>query len=104
MGLTKAEIVERILRRSDFPRKEVGDVVDRVFERIKSTLASGEKVKLSGFGNFMVHDKHARRGRNPQTGEEITITSRRVLSFRPSQILKDAVNAKTPPPESGDDV
>lgn len=103
MGLTKAEIVERILRRTDIPRKDVGDVVDRVFERIKATLASGEKVKLSGFGNFIVHDKRARRGRNPQTGEEITITSRRVLSFRPSQILRDAVNAHTTPPDSRED-
>jgi integration host factor subunit alpha len=66
--------------------------VDLVFEKIKSTLEGGEAVKLSGFGNFIVHDKRARRGRNPQTGESITISSRKVLSFRPSQLLKAKVN------------
>ena len=66
--MTKAEIVEQIQQQSRAPRKDVAECVDLVFEKIKSTLESGEDVKLSGFGNFIVHDKRARRGRNPQTG------------------------------------
>ena len=90
--MTKAEIVEQIQQQSRAPRKDVAECVDLVFEKIKSTLERGEDVKLSGFGNFIVHDKRARRGRNPQTGESITISSRKVLSFRPSQLLKAKVN------------
>ena len=95
--MTKADIIERIQQRSRVSRKEVGEIVELVFEKIKKNLETGDKVKLSGFGNFIVHSKHARRGRNPQTGEEITISSRRVLSFRPSQVLKDAVRQADEP-------
>ncbi|MEO2169440.1 MAG: integration host factor subunit alpha [bacterium] len=91
--MTKADIVERIQQLSRSSRTDVADIVDLVFERIKASLESGENVKLSGFGNFVIHDKRARRGRNPQTGHEITISSRRVLSFRPSQLLKERVKA-----------
>ena len=91
--MTKADIVERIQQRSPSSRTDVADIVDLVFESLKVSLARGEKVKLSGFGNFIIHEKRARRGRNPQTGQELTISSRRVLSFRPSQVLKDQVNA-----------
>ncbi|HAC81136.1 MAG: integration host factor subunit alpha [Candidatus Binatia bacterium] len=90
--MTKADIVEQIHQQSRSSRKDVAECVDLVFEKIKSTLEGGEAVKLSGFGNFIVHDKRARRGRNPQTGESITISSRKVLSFRPSQLLKAKVN------------
>ena len=90
--MTKAEIVEQIHQQSQSSRKDVAECVDMVFENIRTTLANGEAVKLSGFGNFIVHDKRARRGRNPQTGESITISSRKVLSFRPSQLLKAKVN------------
>src|SRR5512143_2828348 len=64
-----------------------------VFDTIKETLERGEKIKISGFGNFIIRDKKSRVGRNPQTGEEIEISARRVLTFRPSQVLKNALNA-----------
>jgi len=65
-----------------------------VFDIIKSTLESGEKIKIAGFGNFIVKEKADRRGRNPQTGEEIVISARKILTFKPSQVLKSAINTK----------
>ena len=73
-------------------KKESADVVEAVFETIKSTLEKGEKIKISGFGNFEVKSKEERVGRNPQTGQEIKIAPRRVLTFKPSQVLRTAVN------------
>lgn len=99
--MTKADIVERIHERARASKKDASDVVDAVFEIIKSRLERGEKVKLSGFGNFVVHEKRPRKGRNPQTGEEIVISGRRVLSFKASQILKSTINAAAPAPSSG---
>lgn len=90
--MTKAEIVERLYERVGLPKQEVSDVVESVFEVIKGRLAKGDKVKISGFGNFAVRTKQARRGRNPQTGETITLPGRRVLSFKASPLLKDALN------------
>jgi integration host factor subunit alpha len=63
-----------------------------VFDLIKTTLENGEKIKIAGFGNFVVKEKSTRRGRNPQTGEEIEISSRRILTFKPSQVLKASIN------------
>ncbi len=91
--MTKADIVEHIFEKVGFSKKDVIDVVELVFETIKNTAESGENVKISGFGNFMVRQKRARRGRNPQTGKDLTITARKVLTFKPSQIMRDAVNA-----------
>ena len=71
--------------------KDSIEIVDRVFESIKVALEKGESVKIAGFGKFEVKQKRSRRGRNPQTGEEIEITARKVLKFRPSQILRDAM-------------
>jgi integration host factor subunit alpha len=76
-----------------FSKKEAAEIVEMVFDTIKETLEHGEKIKISGFGNFIVRDKKSRVGRNPQTGEEIEISARRVLTFRPSQVLKNALNA-----------
>lgn len=90
--MTKADIVERIFEGAHATKREAGEVVELVFEVIKTHLESGEKVKLSGFGNFVVHEKRARKGRNPQTGEEIVISARRVLSFKASQVLKEFIN------------
>ncbi|MBR2980192.1 MAG: integration host factor subunit alpha [Myxococcaceae bacterium] len=90
--MTKADIIERLYGQVGLSRKESGDVVELVFDAIKATLERGEKVKISGFGNFVVREKAARVGRNPQTGDAIEITARRVLSFRPSQVLKTALN------------
>lgn len=91
--MTKADIIEAVYERlGGFSKKESAEVVELVFETIKETLARGEKLKVSGFGNFLVRSKRERVGRNPQTGDEIQITARRVLSFKPSQVLKDALN------------
>ena len=76
--MTKADIVERIYEKVGFSKKEATDVVESIFEIIKGHLEEGEKVKISGFGNFVINAKRPRKGRNPQTGEEIVISGRRV--------------------------
>ena len=90
--MTKAEIVEQIYEKVGFSKKESAELVERVFDIIKETLKEGEKVKISGFGNFVVREKNARKGRNPQTGEEIRLDARRVLTFKPSLVLKNTLN------------
>ena len=92
MTTTKNDIVERIHEKIGFSKKEASDLVESIFELIKTRLENGEKVKISGFGNFSVNQKRPRRGRNPQTGEEITISGRRVLTFKGSQVLKKSMN------------
>ena len=92
--MTKADIVESIFEKVGFSKKDVTEVVEFVFETIKDSLEKGDNVKVSGFGNFVIRQKRARRGRNPQTGKALTITARKVLTFKPSHLLKDAVNAK----------
>ena len=94
MSLTKADIVERVYKEAGFSKKEAADLVDLVFKVIKETLARGEKVKISGFGNFSIRDKATRIGRNPQTGEAMEISARRVLTFKPSQVLKEDITAR----------
>ncbi len=90
--MTKADIVERIYEKVGFSKKEATDVVESIFEIIKERLEKAEKVKISGFGNFVINTKRPRKGRNPQTGEEIIISGRRVLSFKPSPVLKKSIN------------
>ncbi len=90
--MTKADLVETIYEKIGFSRKESAEIVDLVFHLMKETLESGEKIKISGFGNFMVRQKRSRKGRNPQTGKEIQISARRVLTFKPSQVLRKALN------------
>ena len=92
--MTKADIIERISNESGFTKVESMDLVESVIAIIKDTLADGETLKISGFGNFVVKEKSDRRGRNPITGEEITIDARRVLTFKPSAVLKDAMNVR----------
>ena len=92
MTMTKADIVERIYEKIGFSKKEATEAVESVFEIVKRCLESSQKVKISGFGNFVVHEKRPRKVRNPQTGEEITISARRVLTFKPSKGLKAHVN------------
>ncbi len=94
MSLTKADIVERVYKEAGFSKKEASDLVELVFKVIKDTLAQGEKVKISGFGNFTIRDKATRLGRNPQTGDSMEISARRVLTFKPSQVLKEDITAK----------
>jgi integration host factor subunit alpha len=93
VAMTKADIVESLYEKVGFSKKEAADLVELVFDTIKSTLSQGQKIKISGFGNFVVREKRARIGRNPQTGESIEISARRVLTFRPSQVLRAEVNA-----------
>jgi integration host factor subunit alpha len=91
--MTKAEIVQALYSKvGGFSRKESAELVDLVFEMMKETLGRGEKIKVSGFGNFVLRDKRQRPGRNPQTGQPIRISERRVLTFKASQILKQALN------------
>ena len=93
--MTKAEIVQALYTRvGGFSKKESADIVDLVFEMMKETLGRGEKIKISGFGNFVLRDKRQRPGRNPQTGDPIKISERRVLPFKASQILKQALNPR----------
>ena len=74
-----------------YQRKEGQEIVEAILETIKTQLEQGEAVKLSGFGNFAIRSKHSRAGRNPKTGEEVEITARKVLTFKPSATLRDRV-------------
>jgi integration host factor subunit alpha len=99
--MTKAEIVQALYSKvGGFSRKESAELVDLVFEMMKETLGRGEKIKVSGFGNFVLRDKRQRPGRNPQTGQPIKISERRVLTFKASQILKQALNLRAGMPAS----
>ena len=93
MAMTKADIVEALYEKAGFSKKDAADLVEMVFDQIKQTLANGQKIKISGVGNFVVREKRSRVGRNPQTGQSIEISARRVLTFRPSQVLRAEVNA-----------
>jgi len=90
--MTKADFVDLIYERVGTSKREASEVVEAVFAIIRESLREGDKVKISGFGTFVVNRKNARRGRNPQTGAPITIDSRRVLTFKPSRVLKERVN------------
>lgn len=90
--MTKADIVERVSEHCGFTKKDAIDMVDSVFSILKNTLEDGEDIKISGFGKFEVKAKRARKGRNPQTGESIVIEARRILTFKPSTILKSSIN------------
>ena len=91
--MTKADIAERIAETINSTRKEGYDIAELVFELMKKTLEREGKLKIAGFGVFEVKEKHARRGRNPQTGEEMTITPRRILTFKASQVWKHDLNS-----------
>ena len=92
--MTKADIVEKVYQKIGFSKKEASELVELVFDTLKDVLHNGDKVKISGFGNFVVRGKNERVGRNPQTGEQIKISARRVLTFRPSQVLKAMLNGE----------
>lgn len=92
--MTKSDMVEKIYEKIGFSKKESAELVEMVFDIIKNTLETGEKIKIAGFGNFVVKEKADRRGRNPQTGKEIVISARKILTFKPSQVLKASINAK----------
>ena len=92
MTMTKADIIEGVYEKVGFSKKESAEIVELVFDMVKETLERGDKIKVSGFGNFLVRHKKTRMGRNPQSGQPIEIPARRVLTFRPSQVLKSALN------------
>ncbi|MBM4342889.1 MAG: integration host factor subunit alpha [Deltaproteobacteria bacterium] len=93
--MTKADIIEAVYQKlGGYSKREAAELVERVFDTLKDTLSKQEKVKISGFGNFVVREKKARMGRNPQTRQPIEISARRVLTFKPSQVLKSQLNGK----------
>jgi integration host factor subunit alpha len=96
-AMTKADIIEGVYEKVGFSKKESAEIVELVFDTVKETLERGDKIKISGFGNFQVRHKKTRMGRNPQSGQPIQIPARRVLTFRPSQVLKSALNGGVAP-------
>ena len=94
MALTKAHIVEAIYHKCDVTKKQSAELVDSLLEIIKKTLESGEDVLITGFGKLCVKDKNKRKGRNPQTGEDLMLESRRVVTFKCSSVLRDKLNGK----------
>ena len=93
MALTKADMAESLFKELGLNKREARELVDLIFEELVASLAIGEQVKLSGFGNFYLRDKNERPGRNPRTGEEIPVSARRVVTFRPGQKLKARLEA-----------
>ncbi len=92
--MVKIDIVDKICEKVGFSNKEVAKIVETVFDIIKETLQREDKILVSGFGNFVIRNKRARRGRNPQTGGDIEITPGRILTFKPSTVLKASFNRR----------
>jgi integration host factor subunit alpha len=90
--VTKRDLIERIQAKTGMSNKESTQIIEAVFSIMKNTLESGETLKISGFGSFEVKHKADRLGRNPQTGEVLTIAARRVLTFKPGSVLRQAIN------------
>ncbi len=90
--MTKADIAEKVHTTTGLSKKDSAAMMESVFAIMKESLEAGETIKISGFGSFVVNQKNARRGRNPQTGEAITIEARKVLTFKPSSVLREAIN------------
>jgi integration host factor subunit alpha len=101
--VTRAHLAERIYAEVGLSRNESADLLEAVLTRLATALEKGESVKISGFGTFSVRQKGRRVGRNPKTGVEVPILPRRVLVFRPSQVLKAQINGLAPPLDAGDD-
>ena len=94
MSLTKIDIIESIYEHLGIPKKDCTRIVDSLFEIIKDDLNKGKAVMISGFGKWSVKAKKKRKGRNPQTGKPLTIVARKVVTFKPSTVLRDAVNSR----------
>ena len=92
MAMTKADLVEEVYKKVGFSKNQASEIVETLFETMKQVLERGEKIKLSGFGNFSLRDKKTRLGRNPKTGEAIEISARRVVTFKASPVLKARIN------------
>jgi integration host factor subunit alpha len=97
MTLTKVDLAKKIADDCGFMKGEASEIVEKVLDLIKESLISGEDVMISGFGRWKVNSKHPRKGRNPQTGEEMMLDSRTVVTWKYSPVLKKAVNGKQPP-------
>ncbi|MDP8163100.1 integration host factor subunit alpha [Pasteurella skyensis] len=95
MTLTKIEMIENLVEQLDISKSSAKEFVEQFFEEIRLSLEKGEEVKLSSFGNFQLREKKARPGRNPKTGEEIPVSARRVVVFKPSQKLKARIENTT---------
>lgn len=94
-SIIRADIAEAIYQNIGLSRNESAEIVATILDEISKSLESGEKVKISSFGSFSVNSKNERVGRNPKTGQEVPITPRRVMTFRPSHILRDLVNSSS---------
>jgi integration host factor subunit alpha len=92
MTITRKEFAAILREKNQFSMAESGEFLEMVFEIMRESLEKGEKIKISGFGNFAVKEKRARRGRNPKTGEALQISARRIVTFKPSLILRKALN------------
>lgn len=90
--MVKADIAAQVQEKLNLTSKQAGEIVDAVFDTMKDTLIAGHDLKINGFGNFAVQDRASRKGRNPKTGEEITIPAHRTLSFKPGKALKEGIN------------
>ncbi len=93
MALTKADLAQKVADECGFLKGEAQEIVEKLLETMKASLAAGEDVMISGFGKWSVKDKRARRGRNPQTGEQMVLDARCVVTWKYSPVLKDAVNS-----------
>ncbi|GDX80120.1 integration host factor subunit alpha [Deltaproteobacteria bacterium] len=94
--LTKARLVDGLRETTGLPQQDATSLIEGLLESMKEALEAGEMVKISGFGNFVVRTKHARRGRNPHSGEAMTLPGRRVLTFKPSRLLRDSLQKPEP--------
>jgi integration host factor subunit alpha len=92
MTMTKADLVKIMCEKMGFASKESTEIVDQVFDILKETLEGGEKIKISSFGNFVVRQKRPRKGRNPKTAKEMVISGRKVVTFKPSPVLRETLN------------
>ncbi len=90
--MTKQDIINKVAQEMDIKTREAKPIVEAIFELLKTSLESGTNVEISGFGKFIIRQKNKRMGRNPMTGKEAEISSRKVISFKPSSIFRDAVN------------
>jgi integration host factor subunit alpha len=95
MTITRKELAKEVSDKTGFPGQVSADLVDQLFEILEEALENGERIKISGFGNFVVRQKRPRRGRNPQTGEELLISGRKVVTFKPSKVLRKALNQES---------
>ena len=94
MNLTKADLVDSIYNHTDLPKNKSAELVECLLEVIKKTLENGEDILISGFGKFCVREKRKRRGRNPQTGEDLMLGERRVVTFKCSGVLRAKINER----------